>query len=551
MALTKATSVKSYGVSMATSGTLEDAVNHVTPEMYGSIQEAIDANPGGTVRLAKKTYTEQVTIRSGTKLVGSGLCIFDGVSWSEGSLIVGSVSCSDAVGFTLEDFSVDGVPGNMDALFGTTPGTGKGEVHRVGTRSLRHGQLWEANDNNPLNSNAIGGIVVKDCKHWGGSNGFVTKHKDVSFVDCVAYDVVVQSFVVASDNINGAGTYSRATGTRILNCSAHNNSTERPNNEGLRIYSREYVLLEDNVLGTYDTIVDNFDSRGAAGSNLRVGELSQTNPQFKRVVNSDIKILNMPYNFVAMLRPLIRLDSAARVLLDGCTWGNQKNVDLLFDQNSNIVFGNNIIKIGAAPTGAESGVLLVTDGAVQINPTGGEKDIIIRNTVATNINNIAFGVIGRKHTVYIDDQVTTVLINGYFRGKGTSVTFTYDGTTWLPSGYTRGLSQSQFNATSLIAGGSFDYAVTRRGLTKQLINISANLTSITASDLSTYLTPGDIVYLTVRNLTAGPLNISGWSIDFANMSGVPTSLNPSFKLQLMFMYSGGALVLQSMQSYNT
>ncbi|WVM88009.1 hypothetical protein UMZ34_16850 [Halopseudomonas pachastrellae] len=77
-----------------------------------------------------------------------------------------------------------------------------------------------------------GNIVVTDCIHYGGPNGFVSKMRDVTFTRCFAYDVTVQAFVSVSDNINGADVYSRSLRTKFIDCGGDGV------NEGLRIYSR-------------------------------------------------------------------------------------------------------------------------------------------------------------------------------------------------------------------------------------------------------------------------------------------------------------------------
>lgn len=388
----------------------------------GDIQKAIDSlgEEGGCVFLGPGEFTGSIQLKSGVSLVGSGRPTWNGKTstWSVGTLINGSVAATGANGFSIRDLGIDSYSSNRNAISGTSASTGNGIVHNVSTRANNHGHLWEANDDNPENSNAIGNIVVTDCIHYGGPNGFVTKHKDVSFIRCTTYGVTIQGFVVVSDNINGATKFSRAVNTVIRDCKHCGDSSAQPNNEGIRIYSREYDSASSKVKGTDNVMIVNFNGVGCAGAVVRAGENAASPPNFKKVVSTNISILNLPFN--ATKYAGLQFDSVYGLLIDGCAFGNKANVDMKNNSVDLVYWGAaNRFPYGVTRVGVEGGRMVVTNGETTLSPRYGQKVIDIKNTENTTITKIDYCLVGREHYILINDDVTTVNLGTAYSGKGT------------------------------------------------------------------------------------------------------------------------------------
>lgn len=252
---------------------------------------------GGHIYISNGIYNiGRIKIQSNCTIIGSGQLQFQENEWhGKGSLIIGEVDCSNAVNFIIKDLTIDNYQSNGNALSGTTPRTGNCLITNITTRANNHGQLWEANDDNPENKNSIGNIIVKNCIHYHGPNGFVSKHKNVSFINCVAHDVNVQAFVIASDNINLNNKYSRAIGTKIISCHVENkNFTVAPAN-GLRIYSRMYDD-DVSVKGLSDAIINDFYASGNIKNIIFIGDYilkkQSGEKKYFPIESDNIKIIN-------------------------------------------------------------------------------------------------------------------------------------------------------------------------------------------------------------------------------------------------------------------
>lgn len=530
-------------------GTVADAIHYVTPEMFGTIQGAIDSlSGGGVVYLAPETYTESFTVKSGVRVVGAGQPVYlkENDSWSAGTLIRGSVTCSGAIGFTLQCLGIDAYSGGGNAISGLTPDTGYGLIDRVSTRANNHGQLWEANDDNRSNTNAIGHILVRDCKHYGGPNGFVTKHKAVTFLRCETFDVSIQGYVVVSDNINGSEKYSRATKTVIQDCWHNNDRTVNASNEGIRIYSRDYNKDNLTVLGAYDTRIINFNGTGCAGGIIRSGENAADPTAYAKVQSLDTLILDMPYNVAPF--GCLQFDSMNRLHFDNCIWGNQVNVDLKNDSCQQVTFGpNNRAVAGATLLGVESGILTVTTNAASITPRAGQRVIKIQNTAATTVTGIGFGSVGKEHIIQLLDNVTTLNLGVPYKGYGIVIHVRYNGASWDVLSADRRNTSLEFDRSAQVSGGVFDMLVTSAGLMNQYINITSALTSVTHSDAASYLVAGDEVRLRIRNGNgSASVTVGGWS-GFKNLSTL--TLAPTEKALIRFVFDGDSLVATSVIQY--
>ncbi|WP_196067747.1 hypothetical protein [Serratia sp. Res13-Sevr-LER1-36-b] len=253
------------------------------------IHEAIAV--GGVIIFFRGTYKlGEVRVPSNCTIIGSGQLKYDELNekWQgDGTLILGSLNCNNANNFAISNITIDSFTGKLNSLYSVTAKTGPGYINNVTTRANNHGQLWEANDDNPENNNAIGNILITECTHYHGPNGFVTKQKNVTFRNCKVINIDVQAFVVVSDNINGSSIFSRATNSKIENCSV----TQTLNNgsQGIRVYSRNYAK-NDTVLGVDNVSINDFTSEGLGSNAITIGDNKKSN-NYEKVISKNINLV--------------------------------------------------------------------------------------------------------------------------------------------------------------------------------------------------------------------------------------------------------------------
>ncbi|WP_447887717.1 hypothetical protein [Serratia fonticola] len=264
-------------------------VVHVTPDVAKERVRYLISS-GRTVRFSEGVFNlGRIKVPSSCAIVGSGELRFsdENKSWEGiGTLILGSIDCSGSNNFSVSNLTIDCYDKKENALYGVTPDTGPAYINNVTTRANNHGQLWEANDDNPENKNSIGGIVVTDCTHYHGPNGFVTKQKNVRFTNCKVINIDVQAFVIVSDNINGPRVFSRATDSVVYNCSVHQDVNN--GSQGIRVYSRDYSG-EGLVLGVDGVSVFDFSAIGLGSNAIRVGDFN-VGDKYKSVISKNIRM---------------------------------------------------------------------------------------------------------------------------------------------------------------------------------------------------------------------------------------------------------------------
>lgn len=290
----------------------------ITPSMtLNEIREIF--SQGGHIFISNGVYNlGSIKIQSNCTIIGSGQLQFQENEWHGiGSLIIGEIDCSDAVNFIIKDLTIDNYQSNGNALSGTTPRTGNCLISNITTRANNHGQLWEANDDNPENKNSIGNIIVKHCIHYHGPNGFVSKHRNVSFINCIAHDVDVQAFVIASDNINPNNKYSRAIDTKIISCHVENKIVNGTPINGLRIYSRMYDD-DVSVKGLSNVTINDFYASGNIANIIFIGDyIVKNQPSEKKyspIESNNIKILNT----MKITHRKIKISHCKNITIVGC-----------------------------------------------------------------------------------------------------------------------------------------------------------------------------------------------------------------------------------------
>lgn len=485
-----------------------------------------------------------ITVPQGCTLLGYGPKLFNETtnSWyGKGSHIVGTISQTGVRGFVLGNFSVDNYASGGNAIVGLSAATGDGYIKNVNSRANNHCQLWEANSvGDAANSNAVGNIVIEDCNAYSGPNGFVTKHRNVKFIRCKSYTQSVQGFVVASDNINGATTYSRAIDTLLEDCQSFSA------NESVRIYARDYGST-GLVLGVSNTTIIRHSGNGTVGRVIRTGDFAAVATTYTRVRNYDLKIEGLPY----IVTPFSchRIENFERVTFSKCVWGGQDNVTA-GDECRFLRFSPDCQPInGSTPTGLESGFFVENTNSATVLPVPKSRYILVQNTATTTITNIGYAAKGDEVIIHIDDLFTTVNITGIVhKGKGCIVKAFYTGTSWQDNGETRQRGETEFSAGS---GATAAFSLTAGQLNQLWDSNGASISSIAITNF-TNLAAGEIVTLHIVNNTANSVALSGWNSQFKwpDTTSSPTAIDNFRKLLLRCYHVGsGNFVVFSQTKY--
>lgn len=211
------------------------------------VQALLDAQPGRYYFPAGFVRVPGLLIPSNCEIAGDPGGFNRATStWTGGTVMLGVIQMRAASKFSyLHDFGIDNAAGTL------TPGGGNGllcnlngfyghRFERLTTRANDHNILIEQNGNDPQGAVAQGGgVVVRDCKGYGGPNGIAIKAYDVLVERVDMSDITVQAFVSVSDNINGAAIYSRSQFVRFKDCGGDNNQAK------LRVYSRDTRSLNN------------------------------------------------------------------------------------------------------------------------------------------------------------------------------------------------------------------------------------------------------------------------------------------------------------------
>ncbi len=243
------------------------------------------------VRLPVGRIKANFTVPSGCKLIGAGKLVWDRVSaWvGTGTLILGLVTMTGSTDVQASDFSIDNYISGNDAIDIKSDASRRIRVSRVSTRANNHNVLCEKNANtgNPATDamgDIVNDIIFDDCTFNGGPNGIAIKMRGVKVRNCDAYDVTVQPFIVASDNINGAAQYSRARDVIFENCDAVNCGT------AFRVYSRDTksTTNANNVLGVQNVRWTGGRIAGCSSYGALIGDPATLDANQTRIKNIDV-----------------------------------------------------------------------------------------------------------------------------------------------------------------------------------------------------------------------------------------------------------------------
>jgi len=373
--------------------------------------------PAGVVRV------DNLTIPSGCSLVGAGATPLNRSTkaWAAGgTTVVGNVQLTGSAGCVVWDMNIDAFASGGNALAGVNAATRDHWIRRVHTRANNHGQLWEQNGTDPAGASG-GNILVQDCKTYDGPNGFVTKMRGVTFDNCRAFDTTVQAFVVVSDNINGATTYSRATNTRLTNCGGDGN------HQGVTVYSRDVFSTTNanGVSGTSDTFIDvTFTNIG--NCSVHVGFYTGSTSGFTRLYNDNVVITGGNYSAATPIFH-IRFDDAARPRVTGG----------YFTGSNAIVYGDfcvdPVVTAGVQTYLTNTGVL-AAQAIAPLNTAAVNVDIaatrmVFRNTAAVTVTgpSLVSSSAKRELDIVLEENFTSISIGDRtVRGFRTAVKLGYD-----------------------------------------------------------------------------------------------------------------------------
>ena len=386
-----------------------------------------------TIKLPRGRIKANINVPSGCALIGSGQQGFDRASlaWDGcGTLLIGTLGFSGSKFCTFGNLSIDTFDLGTNAIVGATSGTEYIYGKQVTTRANNHGQLWEQNGIYADGRDG-GDIVVEDCIHYGGPNGFVTKMKNVNFIRCFAYDVTVQAFVAVSDNVNGQGVFSRALNCNFIDCGGDGN------NEGLRVYSRNYHDGVDAVAGALGIRWIRSDVSGVSGRIVRTGDFisTATSGGFTRIINETVELQDG--GFVGAPYSAIRFENVNRPIISGSPvfGGNSTNVEF-GDDTLNPIFSDKI-QFADAPDGSENRILSIATNVQTISLLNKPEVVVFNNTSTVTVNAVTgmSGVYFYKTRFVIADEFTTCTFTGRsHRGSGTTFEAYYNGASWVDCG---------------------------------------------------------------------------------------------------------------------
>ena len=375
--------------------------------------------PAGAIKLSN------LIVPSGCSLIGAGRTDLNRVTkaWLPGgTTILGTIQVTGSQGCVIGAMNIDAYALGGNALAGVNSSTRDHYIYEVNTRANDHGQLWEQNATGAARGKG-GNIFVRDCKHYDGPNGFVSKMKDVTFLRCLAYDVTVQAHVAVSDNINGAGVYSRAENTQFIDCGGDGC------NIGLTIYSRDAFSASNanGVAGTIGTYWRGTHTNVTAGF-IHVGLFRPVDAGTTALFNDQVTIDGGQYFNAPFFG--IRFDDAARPRVLAGHFQNCANPIVYGDQVVDPYVSPAVSCYGSINPGILSPFIVDAGTAAAINVDIVGSLLILQRSAASTVTQLVTSARTRRLKVLVDDNVTTLAIAGRaIAGKGSTIELLWDSVT--------------------------------------------------------------------------------------------------------------------------
>lgn len=510
-------------------------------DMTGSTEEGSKIlaylNTYKRVRLPPGTVRATLVVPSNCTLIGSGCTDMNRSTkvWaSGGTTVLGEIGVTGSVGCVVGEMNIDAYATGGNALAGANSSTHDHYIYRVNTRANNHGQLWEQNGSDPTGASG-GNIVVTDCKHYDGPNGFVSKMKDVSFTRCYAYDVTVQAHVAVSDNINGANIYSRAQNTMFIDCGGDGC------NIGLTVYSRD-VFSSTNangVAGTRDIYWRGTHTNVTAGF-IHVGLFRPIDAGTTAVFNEQVTIDGGQYIGAPVFG--VRFDDAARPRVMAGHFQNTLSPIVYGVQCVDPYVSDEVSCFGTILPGILSPYIIENTNAPAINVDIVKTLLIVQNTAPTTITQLTTSARERSIRVLIDDNFTTLAIAGRaIAGKGSVIDLKWDN---VASAWTDTAGGSQLADSEVDFPYAAAISLTWRSKATQ-ISLTGNVTTLTV--LGTNVPKGSIVTLRLTGTAAA--TIGSWpGVSWGTISPVGSVGLGQTKVIQMY-YTGATFVPMSVNTY--
>lgn len=489
--------------------------------------------PGNNARIK----LANLTVPSGCSLIGGGRTDMNRTTkvWAAGgTTILGNIQLTNSKGCVVGAMNIDAFTAGGNALAGVSSSTSDHYIYEVNTRAADHGQLWEQNATG-ANRGQGGNIYARDCKHYDGPNGFVSKMKNVTFERCFAYDVTVQAHVAVSDNINGAAIYSRAENTQFIDCGGDGC------NIGLTIYSRDAFSSSNanGVAGTIGTYWRGTHTNVIAGF-IHVGLFRPVDAGTTALFNDQVTIDGGQYFNAPVFG--VRFDDAARPRVMAGHFQNCLNPIVYGEQCVDPYVSDEVSVFGSINPGVMSPYIVDAGTAAAINVDIVKNLLILQRSTLTTVISLVSSARTRTLRVLIDDNVTTLAIGGRaLAGKGSVIDLHWDSTT---------------AAWTVMSGGSqlpdsevpFEYALNLSLFWRSKAAFVQMTGNINLLDVSGSNVPkGTIV--TLRLASASAFTVNTWSgVTWGSISPVgPITAGQNIVIQ--FYYTGSTFLAMAVNKF--
>ena len=493
------------------------------------------------IKLPEGRIKANISIPSDRCLIGSGMLKFDGADWvGNGTLIIGNVDASNKQRVSGGNFSVDAYALASNAVTALGVNTDTIYLKNVSTRANNHNYLFEQNGTDRSGESG-GNIILEDCNASSGPNGFAIKMKNVTLIRCDSSRSTVQAYVCASDNINGAKTYSRAQNVTFIDCTGFENKTT------LRCYARDHHSLT-NKNGVYPASNIKWVRGklfGCSEHAAHIGDFYESTPTMTRINCEDISILDSDISYNTLRGVIITLGT--RIKVKGCRIGvngDRNNID--FD-----TYGSRCIDLDITDNtylgpvlGKESGVYTLTNGQSIINASHGMSIFKTANTSRCIISSIIGGRAGQKITLYITDEFTECNVGGKIvSGKGVIANYEYDSIAdaWLCTEDRTGNERVIVYSPSLV----LDFAT---GVTSGVyVGLNSTTTSVNLSSPPASHA-GRLYTVRMSPANAGDKGISGWNTSvfkFSTSVPAPSVITYGTTQLITFFWDGARMIAVS------
>ena len=493
-----------------------------------------------------------ITIPSGAKLSGAGAPRYDDTvpsDWDNtGTLLKFGINVDDCQDFVLSDFSVDDT--TADGVSGGGVSLGRGVISRVNTKTTAHSFLFNLLCDDPAGAldptnNVVGGVLVEYCEHWGGVNGFVSKHHGITFRRCVSHGTSSQSFVAISDNINGATTYNRATFTTFDRCWSDTSAND------FRCYTRDVFSADpvnnvntNNVQPCYYTQFLGCGSETTSQYPILLGDFDAAGYASLTVDNILIddhadSIANFGF---------IRVERAKNVKIRGVFFRTGANVAINSSNCENILIDDSNTLSGTC-TGSEVAPVIINSNSSTIPFSYWKPALVYRfqNTVATTVSTFSSICYGKPIVFWIDDNFTQLSLNGVlYNGKGSRIEAVNTSGTWRILSVSYDLCDSvQFIP---FVGSGIDMSFDARRCRTLACVLTGSLGDVTSS--ASTITDGVTVHLRFDS-DGSSRSISAFDSVFQFNGSAPTGVGAGNSLLITFYKHGAKLVEVNRIEYAT